>query len=502
MSAHVISRISTVKPFLSVVIAMIAAALLMTLDHFTLNVGSQVTTMLWAVLIVTILVTMLQIAHTEKAFSKQLIQLVVQKERLANEIKYRLWAEKTSSENKTKLQIVDENFPVMLAYFNAEQQCRYHNRAFRQWFGLKSAQIDNRPLHEFFSKPFYAGVKHAIERVLTGETIQNQHIQQLANRSTCLITGQLVPHFDANGRVVGFYTLYTPRLLRDGERLPESEEIQPAAESNQIQEKSIQNTSSSHAAYHLTQAHIDSSERIIQAIEQGAFHLYCQKIVSVKSCRDAGVHYEILIRMAEEESSLIPPGAFLPLVEKHGLMSRLDRWVVDQAIKWLMEHVIGREISFCINVAGDTLRDKAFADFIQKRLATSQVRPQNLCFEIEVSDTIENLPDTIFFAKKMNCLGCRVSLCSFNHDRASFNLLKNIKADFLKIDGSLICNILRDSENLEKVQDINRFAHVLKIKTIGELVETPEVLDKLTEIGIDYAQGFGIGRPHPLRVIE
>jgi len=504
MSTFINSRISAAKPFLSAIIAMTAAGLLIVHNHFSINVGYGIIAGLWVILFTAILITIVQIAHTEKAFSKHLAQLVAHKERLANEIKYRLWAEKTSSESKTKLQIIDENFPVMLAYFNIEQQCRYHNRAFRQWFGLKPEQIDNQFLREFFSGPFYLGVKHAINNVLSGETVQNQHTQQLANQSICLITGQLVPHFDSNGQVIGFYTLYTPRLLKEGEQPPEFKKTSLLQDDNPAQgKKSTQSsTAQNHSAHQQTKSSIDSSERIIQAIEQEKFSLYCQKIVPTKLCQDGVVFYEILIRMAEEESNLIPPGAFLPFVEKYNLMPRLDSWVVGQAIKWLMEDGVNSKVSFCINVARNTLENNEFVDYIQRRLTESAIQPRRLCFEIETSDAAVNLPGTAIFVRKIARLGCLVSLCSFDHDQASLNVLKNIKPNFLKIDGSLICNILRDSGDLGKVQDINRIAHILKIKTIGELVETSDILGKMAEIDIDYAQGFGVGRPSPLKEIR
>lgn len=143
-----------------------------------------------------------------------------------------------------------------------------------------------------------------------------------------------------------------------------------------------------------------------------------------------------------------------------------------------------------------------FVDYIQNFLKDAKIQPEKFCFEIETYDVIANLQNTVSFVQKIQQLGCLVSLCSFNHDRTSFDLLRHIKADFLKIDGSIICNMLRDAEDLRKIENINKFAHALKIRTIGELVETQAVLEKLTEIGIDYIQGFAVGRPHPIENIS
>ncbi len=493
----IISRISAIKPFLSATVAMAAAGSLIALDRSISNTESQIIAGLWVILVTMILAMIVQIAHMKKAFSKQLTQVVAQKERLANEIKYRLWTEKISLENKAKLQIIDKNFPAMLAYFNAEQQCCYHNRAFRRWFGLRPEQIDSWFLHEFFNTSFYAGIRYDIKHVLSGEIMQNQHIQQLPNQVACLVAGYLIPHSDSGGKVIGFYTLHTSRLLGRGEKLSGTGKRRSAAGNIKTQKEERIQKLENRSAHHSMRASINSSH-IIRAIEQEEFRLYCQKIVPTQPSPNARIYYEILIRLAEEESNLIPPGAFFPFVEKHNLMPHLDRWVVDKAIQCLMEHLTGSKISFCINVAGSTLKDPAFAEHIRQQLIESGIQPQQLCFEIETADAAANLPDTVSFTRKIQQSECQVSLCSFNYDRTSFDLLRHIRADFLKIDGSLICNILGDGEDLKKVEDINRFSHALKIRTIGELVETPDIFNKVTEIGIDYVQGFGVGRLYPL----
>ncbi len=500
MSTHIISRVGTIKPFISVFIALVVAGLLIVMGYLRLIFVPQIETMLWVMLITTLFVTILQIARTEKAFSGHLAQLGSQRERLANEIKYRLWAEKTSAENKTKLQIIDENFPVMLAYFNREQQCCYHNRAFRQWFELKPDQVDGKFLRECLSETCYLGIKPFIEKILAGEVVQNQHSQQLANRSTCLVIGQFVPHFDVNGKVIGFYALYTPRLLKEGEQIVAIGDSFIA--NTGAEKRSTQDLSNNRNTPKQNKSSLDSPERILQAIEQEAFHLHVQKIIPVRADQGNELYYEILIRMAEEESNMIPPGAFLPMVEMHNLLPRLDRWVVSKSINWLKNYATKTNVSLCINVAKSTLDDKMFIVFIQERLNATRIEPHKLCFEIETADAAAILPSCAIFTRNIKSLGCRVSLCSFDYDRESLNLLRNIKTDFIKINGGLICNILRDTKELEKVIDINHFAHTQKIKTIGELVETPDILAKLAEIGVDYAQGFGIERPHPLSEIS
>ena len=501
MTMYTYSKLNTIKPFLPVTVAVIITGLLVALDHSVFSIESHVVAGLWMALITAMLITAIQIVHTEKAFSMQFAQLAAQKERLANEIKYRLWAEKTSSENKAKLQIVDDNFPGMLAYCNTEQRCHYHNRAFRQWFGLRSEQIENHLLREFLNGPSYTHIAQGIERVLSGETVQNQYVQQLPSRSACLVTANLIPHYDSGGKVIGFYILYTPRFVKEGE-LPLKRSGEKSTDENDSSKKVKHVQGVGENAGQRSQSALDSARRIILAIEREEFRLFCQKILPVKSDERAEIYYEILIRMAEEESNLVPPGAFLPLIEKHNLMSRLDGWVVKKIIQHLSERKISTKASFCINLSGSTLKDPTFIHHIQNLLEQAKIQPEKLCFEIETFDVMENLHNTALFIKKIQQLGCLISLCSFDHNRASFDLLKHIKADFLKIDGSMICNILRNAEDLKKTENINKFAHALKIRTIGELVETQAILEKLAGIGIDYAQGFAVKRPLPIEHIH
>jgi len=495
---HTNPKISAVKSFSSGAVALIVASLLIAFNHSLIIIESHVVAGLWAILLTTILIMVVQIAHTEKIFSKQFAQLATQKERLANEIKYRLWAEKTSLENKARLQIVDENFPVMLAYFNSEQQCCYHNRAFRQWFGLRPEQIENRFFKEFLNRPLFSEISNDIARVLSGETVQNQHVQQLANQASCVVTSHLAPHFDAAGKIIGFYVLYTPRLMKKGEEIKD----QAKAEHSLPQEDKNKQDSGENAAQEPPRAFMDSSRRIIQAIEQDKFHLYCQSIIPASLNQDTPTYYEVLIRMAEEESNLIPPGAFLPFIEKYGLMPRLDGWVVKKVVHYLANNLFDDQVSFCINLARSTFEDPSFADHVKALLNTVAVEPRRICFEIETSDAIAHLQTTAQFTKKLQQSGCLISLCSFNHDRTSFDLLKHIRSDFLKIDGGLICNILHDEEDLKKVENISKFARALKIKTIGELVEAQDIQEKLIRIGVDYVQGFKVGRPLPIEKIR
>ena len=480
---HKHSPFSIIKPYLSASFAITAIVLLVTAFYFVSGTAQHWITSLWGILIMTIFVMIGQIVHTTKKNENITAQLINTKERLANEIKHRLWAEKTTLESKIQSQFIDENFPVLLAYFTVAYRCRYHNRAYRNWLGLNPSQIDGQLLQDFSSDAFSKSLKNHMKSILAGKTVFNERIQKSAKGISYNLTEQFIPHVDGKKKVVGFYTLYTPRAPKKNQISVTADSLSSQANKNVIGPE-------------LTAA------RIVQAIEDNKFHLYHQKILPLKTNSNVTNLYEILIRMYEEENNLMPPGTFLPLVEKFKMMPRLDRWVVSYMIKWLSAHQTTSGTKFCLNIAKDTLLCADFPAFVRDQLQHNKIPPDALCFEIEESDALANPSATSVFTEKIRQLGCLVSLCSISYNQASVNLLKKIKVDIIKIDGSLVYNISRDEKDLAKVTAINRIAHTIKIQTVAEFVETEDIIVKLREIGVDFAQGFGVARPRPLSELE
>lgn len=480
---HKHSTLNVIKSYLSASLALTALILLVIAIYFISEAAQQWIWGLWGILITTIFVMIGQITYAYNKNKNITTQLLATKERLANEIKHRLWAEKTTSESKIQSQLIDENFPVLFAYFTTAHRCRYHNRAYRDWFGLNANLIDGHFLQEFSSKEFYASLKNYTKDILAGKTVFNERIQKSAKGIPYKLNEQFIPHFDNKKKVIGFYTLYFPSE-------PEETQFQ------------IKSTNPSSYPNNTANSSEVTAARIAQAIEEDEFHLYFQKIIPLKTNAQTHNHYEILIRMAEEENNLLPPGTFLPLVEKFKMMTRLDRWVVSHMIEWLSANQTKPGEKFCINVAKDTLECTDFPAFVQDELLNKEIPSDILCFEIEVVDALANPSATSIFAEQIRQLGCLVSLCGFSHNQASVNLLKKISVDLIKIDGGLVYNIPHDEKDLAKVAALNRVAHKIKIQTVAELVETEDIVVKLREIGVDYAQGFGIARPQPLKDLE
>lgn len=239
--------------------------------------------------------------------------------------------------------------------------------------------------------------------------------------------------------------------------------------------------------------------RLQQALEENRFHLYYQPILPVQRGADGNIHYELLIRMQDETGELVLPGVFLPAAERYNLATKLDRWVIQAALDWLTTHPEHLEhLSFCtINLSGHSLGD-AFLDFVRGRLAESQLPAQKICFEITETAAIANLISATQVIKALKELGCRFALDDFGSGLSSFAYLQALPVDFLKIDGRFVKDIVANPIDLALVKSINEIGHIMGKKTIAEWVENDAILDKLRELGVDYAQGYSIGRPQPL----
>ncbi|MFT5349399.1 MAG: diguanylate cyclase (GGDEF)-like protein/PAS domain S-box-containing protein [Gammaproteobacteria bacterium] len=237
--------------------------------------------------------------------------------------------------------------------------------------------------------------------------------------------------------------------------------------------------------------------RIQQALEEKRFCLYAQAIVPLDNSQDT--HYELLVRMVDEKGTLIPPGAFLPAAERYNLIVDIDRWVIEQAITLLTQNpVFQQQIQFIsINLSGLSLTTPGVLNFITRQLADSGIEAHKLCFEITETAAIANLSTASTFIATLKELGCRFALDDFGSGLSSFAYLKNLPVDYLKIDGMFVKDIVDDPIDHAMVKSINEIGHVMGMQTIAEFVENDEIKGMLREIGVNYAQGYGVGKPQP-----
>ncbi len=239
---------------------------------------------------------------------------------------------------------------------------------------------------------------------------------------------------------------------------------------------------------------------IESAIEEGRLYLHRQSILPLSEKDLELDHFEILLRMRDKKGKDIPPGAFLPAAERFALMPMLDRWVIRNTMIWLEDaQNRGKCLGLCsINLSGHSLGDGGLKNFIIEHLRSHNIPAEKVCFEITETAAVSRLDQAIHFIAEMRDLGCRFALDDFGTGMSSFAYLKNLPVDFLKIDGSFVRDMLEDPVDCGMVESINQIGHLMGLKTIAEYVENDKIRQRLVEIGVDYAQGYGVARPGPL----
>ncbi|MGH8747218.1 MAG: EAL domain-containing protein [Burkholderiales bacterium] len=240
----------------------------------------------------------------------------------------------------------------------------------------------------------------------------------------------------------------------------------------------------------------DSAKRLRDALTNNELQLYIQPIAKLGENRF--VMAEVLVRLREEEKKMLPPGEFLPVFEQYGMMPDLDRWVVGQIVQRIVRHAPGGFRQFSINVAGKTLEDERFPEYVSQTLRHFGAPAQALCFEIDEIDVLGRLEAAAQFSTMVRSLGCQVAIDGFGRRSASFAPLKSLRIDYFKVDGAITRNILSSDTALNKLRTIVRVAQTIKVGVIAEFVEETEVLARLFALGVGYAQGFGIARPTPV----
>ncbi len=240
-------------------------------------------------------------------------------------------------------------------------------------------------------------------------------------------------------------------------------------------------------------------EKIQHGLDEDRFVLYGQLIVPLAKNKE-DLHFETLVRYMDEQGNTIPPGAFLPAAERYNMASALDKWVIQNLFCWLASHPDCLEkLSLCsVNLSGLSLSDESMQDFIMDAFQKYHIPTHKICFEITETAAIGNLTYATQFINFLRAQGCSFSLDDFGSGLSSFAYLKNLPVDFLKIDGLFVKDILDDQVDLAMVKSINEVGHVMGKKTIAEFVENQQIFDLLSELGVDYAQGYGIAKPVPL----
>jgi len=241
-------------------------------------------------------------------------------------------------------------------------------------------------------------------------------------------------------------------------------------------------------------------QQLQAALKDGRFELHAQPIVAVETGNATGPALEVLLRLKDDTGATVAPAEFMRAAERYRLMPHVDRWVVQTALAALGRGAVrlqpGR--SLCINLSGQTIGDGAFLEFVVECLDRTAVAPDRICFEVTENSVITNIEHARRFIGVLHGMGCQFALDDFGRGLSSFANLKNLQLDYLKIDGYFIRNLASDTVNQAMVTAMIKLARSLNFRVIAEHVEDMSALDSAKRMGVDYVQGYQVGRPQPL----
>ena len=497
--------VRTLIPAFAVVI--IGALLFITI-YFTL-LDWQWVAFLSGILFSALLALASRASKAEWIIARRTAQLNQLRDRLVQETAARKRSEEACRISEEKMRLFSDAMPAMLVYIDAAQHYVFHNRAYRDWIGLRNIQIDGQLMSDVLSPGIYAEIQDKVVKVLSGKPVSYERTQNMASGAVYRLQVTYLPHLNEAGTVIGFFGILndiTERVhLKASAAIPNAD----IAAGRDLGGRPLVETDTSGQALYFSSmteqltGWSNPEDRLRQALDGDEFRLYYQKIATVaKGATPPRPYYEILIRLQEEEDNIIPPGAFIPIAEHFNMTAQLDHWVVRNVIAWHHRHrrntAHWQSSMYCINLFASSISDPGFGAYVQKMLAADEVPPQVLCFEINEAEALEQFAAVARLTADLRRIGCRIALGGFGGDKVSFDMLKNLSVNFLKIDGSLIRDIENNPVNLAKIKAISRVSKVIDVRTIAQFVESDEMLKKLAEFGIDYAQGFGISRPQPI----
>jgi diguanylate cyclase (GGDEF)-like protein/PAS domain S-box-containing protein len=242
--------------------------------------------------------------------------------------------------------------------------------------------------------------------------------------------------------------------------------------------------------------------RIASALDEDRLLLYGQPILGLNGNAKKS-RWEIMVRMLDENGEVVPPMAFIPAAERYHVMPSIDKRVIRKTVELLATYCADptTRLDFNVNISGQTLSEESFVEFVISEIERTGANPDSLCFEITETAAIANLAYATRVIAVLGELGIRFALDDFGSGLSSFGYLKNLNVNYLKIDGAFVRDIVDDPIDMAMVGSINHIGHTLGLETIAEFVETPQVLETVQQIGVDYAQGYAVSRPIPIEEV-
>lgn len=491
-----------VRIVLSLGLTLLLGAMLIATIHFT-RYDLQWLAFLGGVLFAAVLA---MASHTSKA-EWLVARRTKQLERLRDHLVEAESRNKSTAESlrmsELRMCLLADALPMPVLYVDRELRCRYHNQACRELTALAATDIDAQPLRGVAGTAFPLMLPH-LEQTLAGAAVSYELAWPGKNDAAPKFAVRHIPYPPQNEQPSGFYILLAP--IASTPFFPARSELKGATTDVAINAETNNDGGNSLYLRSITDQFMgredDPRTKLEHALREDNFLLFTQKILPLKSAAPDPRCYEILLRLQEEEDNLQPPGGFIVVAEQIGMMEEIDRWVVSNLITWCLSRqqtTPGWQAPLmCINLSDTSLSNPEFASFVRHELQRPGFAAHTLCFEISDIEAINNHANVRRFISALKPTGCRFTMDAFGSVKVSFSHLKGLAVDFIKVDGVIIQNILKNPADLAKLRAIATVCRKISVRSIAEFVESGETLDKLRELDIDYAQGFGIARPEPI----
>lgn len=452
------------------------------------------------VLLAGLLALATQLSRAQRISLRRSAQLTRLRERLEGETLAREEIERRLADAKSRLALVYRDLPLMMCFLDARRQITAHNEAFAAWVGLPEHRIEGRTLPEVLGRKSFADLADDLDRAYAGEAVREEGLHVLGGRRFQLAK-LLVPRFSDQGAVDGVFVILvdvTERRHVVPPRPAVAEEsgsgVGPEPGETSPEEIYARSVARELAGW-------EAPEQTVLAImREDRFTLFGQKIMPITATARPRVVAEVLVRLSEEEQAMLPPGAFLPILEHFELMGELDRLVLRLLARALRASRPAGMLC-TINLSRQSLADGKFPEFVVEQMQAANLPAGSLCFELAVEDAVAD-PDAAFrFARRVQRRMCHIALTRFTGSVSSLEVLRHAKARYIKIDGTIVRGLGQDPVAVGRVKAICRVARAIDAQLIAEFVETAEALKTLVALGVDFAQGFELGRPQPLATL-
>lgn len=401
-----------------------------------------------------------------------------------------------AEQSELRLRRLGELLRSAVMFIDRDCICRFHNAALEEKLGRGAGEIHGHALPDILGAELCKNIQPHIEASFAGKQASYAITWDTPSSKGRYTVRQLPSQPGASsGEVCLLFTPVAAGIRTAGDARPAAGETDgvAGAHGETLYLRAI--------ARHLT-GWDDPKGKLARALAEDGFTLYEQRIKPLELGRADPEYYEVLLRMQEEEKHLLPPGAFLPEAERLGMLEELDRWVVRALIGACLERrrrQPGWQVPlYSVNLSGCALRSPGFGRFVQAQLRSRGFDGRALCFEVGELELVTERAALARLAGELRPFGCRFAIDAFGSTKGSFAPLQGLAVDFIKIDGVIVQNLLRDPAQMARARAIREVCGRIGVRTIAEFVEDGDTLAALRRIGVDYVQGFGIARPGPL----